>query len=134
MDTMPGTRSGGDATMTAAGGVADAAADTGGASRMRGVCWPVGVTAGTVTSFWAGTGRTGTAAPRGLVGARSASRRFSYSLSARYCSHIALRSSAGTLLTSAKLRRAWARCWLLRAAHSIMRLCRVVRSSADMFA
>jgi hypothetical protein len=34
--------------------------------------------------------------------------------------------------TSAKFRRAWMRCWLLRAAHSIIRLWRVDWSSADM--
>jgi hypothetical protein len=89
---------------------------------------------GTGTSFCDETG-----APdwprRGVLPARaSASLRFSSSLRAWYCSHLALRSSAGQRLTSAKFRRAWVRCWLLRAAHSIMRLCRVACSSADMLA
>jgi hypothetical protein len=37
-------------------------------------------------------------------------------------------------LTSAKFNRAWLRCWLLSAAHSIIRLCSVLWSSADMLA
>ncbi|MDT4819784.1 hypothetical protein FQZ97_529100 [compost metagenome] len=104
------------------------------AGTMRGVCCPGGVTAGTGTSFCDDTGRTGRAAPRGLGGAPSASLRFSSSLNAWYCSHLSRRSSAGTRLTSANVRRAWARCWLLSAAHSIMRLCSVTWSSAGMFA
>jgi hypothetical protein len=86
-----GVRSGGDATMIVAGPRAGAG---GGASRILGVCCPPGVTAGTGTSFCDDTGRTGMAAPRGLAGARSASLRFSSSLRAWYCSHLALRSSA----------------------------------------
>ena len=52
-DTAPGTRSGGEATMTAAAGAAagPTGTDGGGASMMRGVCCPAAVTAGTVTSF-----------------------------------------------------------------------------------